>query len=402
MSKAAELAALIGSQSSLANRNMIRNGDMSVAQRGTSSTTLGAISTVDGWYVSTANLDNLAATITQDSTAPNGFNNSLKIDITTVESALAADELFWIQQRFEGQFLQRIGKGTSDAKAVTVSFWIRSGLTGTYILELYDADNTRQVSTSYTISSADTWEHKTITFPADTTGAFDDDIKHSLSLQWGLGAGSDFTSGTLSQTWTSVTNANRFVGQVNVMANTAYDVYITGVMFELGEVATPFEYISYGENLAQCQRYYQKWLADSTNDSIGSAAAWSDTTFIAEYHLQNTMRAAPGCTFDGTFVFSAVGNDRSASSLSLNRATKEQCQFAGTISDNNEQGTPGMFRAGSDADAYIEFDSTATTNSMLIPENEGYFDDSVWFGTKISIIRAGGTNARIRGILWGR
>ena len=357
MSKAAELAALIGSQSSLANRNMIRNGDMSVAQRGTSSTTLGAISTVDGWYVSTANLDNLAATITQDSTAPNGFNNSLKIDITTVESALAADELFWIQQRFEGQFLQRIGKGTSDAKAVTVSFWIRSGLTGTYILELYDADNTRQVSKSYTISSADTWEHKTITFPADTTDAFDDDIYHSLSLQWGLGAGSDFTSGTLSQTWTSVTNANRFVGQVNVMANTAYDVYITGVMFELGEVATPFEYISYGENLAQCQRYYQKWLADSTNDSIGSAAAWSDTTFIAEYHLQNTMRAAPGCTFDGTFVFSAVGNDRSASSLSLNRATKEQCQFAGTISDNNEQGTPGMFRAGSDADAYIEFKS---------------------------------------------
>jgi len=270
---------------------------MSVAQRGTSSTTLGTISTVDGWYVSTANLDNLAATMTQDSTAPNGFNNSLKIDITTVESALASDELFWIQQRIEGQFLQRIGKGTSDAKAVTVSFWIRSGLTGTYILELYDADNTRQVSKAYTISSADTWEYKTVTFPADTTGAFGDDNAHSLSLQWGLGAGSNFTSGTLSQTWTSVTNANRFVGQVNVMANTAYDVYITGVMFELGEVATPFEHISYGDNLAKCQRYYELLSAvASTSSQTGPVATgqnYANRKSIGPYFYKTEKRAAP-------------------------------------------------------------------------------------------------------------
>jgi hypothetical protein len=164
-------------------------------------------------------------------------------------------------------------------------------------LELYDADNTRQVSKAYTISSADTWEYKTVTFPADTTGAFGDDNAHSLSLQWGLGAGSNFTSGTLSQTWTSVTNANRFVGQVNVMANTAYDVYITGVQLELGEVATPFEHISYGDNLAKCQRYYELLSAvASTSSQTGPVATgqnYANRKSIGPYFYKTEKRAAP-------------------------------------------------------------------------------------------------------------
>ena len=364
MSKAAELAALIGSQSSLANRNMIRNGDMSVAQRGTSSTTLGAISTVDGWYVSTANLDNLAATITQDSTAPNGFNNSLKIDITTVESALAADELFWIQQRFEGQFLQRIGKGTSDAKAVTVSFWIRSGLTGTYILELYDADNTRQVSKSYTISSADTWEHKTITFPADTTGAFDDDINHSLSLQWGLGAGSDFTSGTLSQTWTSVTNANRFVGQVNVMANTAYDVYITGVQFEVGEVATPFEHESYGDNLRRCQRFFVMDKAGTVYKRFLQGVCTTTTWSECLYYYPVPMRATPsiGSSGDTSEYVIEVNSGASASpsenpSMSTHSSETYACVNLRVSGTTLTVGDNCQITTLNNTDAYLSYDA---------------------------------------------
>ena len=126
----------------------------------------------------------------------------------------------------------------------------------------------------------------------------------------------------------------------------------------MGDVATPFEHIDYADNLSKCQRYLQKWLADSGNDSFGAGHFWSDTTFIAEYHLQNTMRSPPALTFDGSFVFSSTGNDRTASNSGINRATKEQVQIQGNIPDNDEAGKPAFYRAASsDTDAFILFNA---------------------------------------------
>ena len=245
----------------MAGRNLIINGAMQVAQRGTSTSIThpasGTHFSPDRFEVGITATDQLAATLSQSTTAPDGFSNSLKFEVTTAETTLDANELVTIRQKIEGQDLQRIAKGTSSAEQVTASFWVRSSNTGTYILELYDLDNTRQVSKSYTINSANTWEYKTITFPADTTGAFDNDNNLSLFFMFWLAAGSDFTSGTLNTSWASETTANRVVGQANLIASTN-DFYITGVQCEVGDTATPFEHRSYGEELQLCQRYYEQ------------------------------------------------------------------------------------------------------------------------------------------------
>jgi hypothetical protein len=168
------------------NRNFIINGAMQVAQRGTSFTGLGGSAGVYSLdrirYGFTMNSGRF--TITQSTDSPNGFANSLKVDITTAESSLNASSGAALSQLLEGQNVQSFAKGTSDAKQYALSFYVKSNVTGTYIVELFDNDNTRQVSKSYTIDSANTWERKTISFPADTTGAFDNDNANSLFVQW--------------------------------------------------------------------------------------------------------------------------------------------------------------------------------------------------------------------------
>jgi len=259
MSKAAELAALIGSQTALSNRNLIINGAMQVHQRGDQSVSSGNSYSLDRWDVATTG-GSAAYNLQQSTDVPagQGFGNSFKLDVTTADTAMGAGDGYIFRQSFEGQNIQSLKKGTSNAEQVTVQFWVKSTKTGTYILELYDIDNARQVSKSYTVSSADTWEYKTVTFPADTSGAMDNDNARSLILQWWLAAGSNFTSGTLNTTWASATSANRVVGQVNALDNTSNNFHVVGVQMEIGEQATPFEHRSYGEELALCQRYYNR------------------------------------------------------------------------------------------------------------------------------------------------
>ena len=258
MSKAAELAALIGSQTALSNRNIIINGAMQVAQRGTSAT----FSTSSEGYLVTdrfalsMNGTSTVYTASQDSTAPEGFANSLKLDCTTADASLSAGDFTQLHYRIEGQDLQQLQKGTSGAKKVTISFYVRSPKTGTHILEIQDRDNTRSISKAYTVSVANTFEYKEITFDGDTSGALNNDNGESFRLTWWLQAGSTYTSGTLATSWESTTSANRAVGQVNIGDDTANNFYITGVQMELGEQATPFEHRSFGDELARCQRYF--------------------------------------------------------------------------------------------------------------------------------------------------
>ena len=267
MSKAAELAALIANVnngSSLANKNFIINGAMNVAQRNTSSTGIGASSgyfTLDRWNIYALNTAG-RLTMTQDSSGPSGFANSLKLACTTADTSIAAGENLLLQQRIEGQNLQAFAKGTSDAKPFAVSFYVKGNASATYICELHDQDNGRQISKTFNVTTA--WTRIELTFPADTTGAFDDDNARSLNLNIALHAGSTYTSGTLSTTWTSNTNANRYVGGSSFFDSTSRTFFITGVQLEIGEKATAFEHEPFSVTLKKCERYFEKTQSYST------------------------------------------------------------------------------------------------------------------------------------------
>ena len=225
----------------LTNRNLIINGAMDIIQRGTQSTIQTGF-TLDRWFI----LSNSDArlTVSKDTNVPTGqgFLSSLKIDVTTADTSVAASHITSLLYQWEGQDLQQLRKGTSSAKKLTLQFWVSSPKTGIHTLHFYDLSNARIVAATYTIDVADTWQYVKVTFPADTTGALANDNTEELRLYFGLNAGSNYTSGTLQTTWASNTNANRMVGQVNTLDSTDNNFYITGVQMELGEVATPFEF----------------------------------------------------------------------------------------------------------------------------------------------------------------
>lgn len=255
-------------------RNLIINSAMQVAQRSTSASGIGnsdgGYHTLDRWAFRETNTPSFEFTWSQSTDAPDGFGYSMKVDVTTAEATPVG--YGYIQQRFEGQNLQQLKKGTSNAENVTLSFWVKSSKTGTYIVEIRDSDNSRHISKSYTISAASTWEQKTITFDGDTTGTLNNDNGESLRLNFWLVADTTFTSGTLATSWASITNSNRAVGQTNLMDSTSNEWYITGVQLEVGE-ATPFEHRSFGDELQRCMRYYEKSYLDCQYFMNGSSGA---------------------------------------------------------------------------------------------------------------------------------
>jgi hypothetical protein len=246
-------------------KNIIINGDMSIAQRGTSESgiTSSGYRTVDRWNSILVTLGTWTQSQDTDVPTGQGFAKSLKMDCTTANAAPAAGDFLFLLQRVEGQNVQYLKKGTANAESLTLSFWVKSNKTGTYICELDDNDNTRNINKSYTINSADTWEKKTITFAGDTTGAFDNDNGNSLQVIWWLGAGSTYTSGTLATSWESTTNANRAVGQVNLADSTSNYINITGVQLEAGTTASDFEFLPVDVNKNRCLRYFAKFQASS-------------------------------------------------------------------------------------------------------------------------------------------
>ena len=164
-------------------KNILINGDMRIAQRGTSTSSITSDNTFpscDRWKLRLTTLGTW--TQSQSTTVPSGqgFGYSLKMDCTTADASPAAGDRVFVKQPIEGQMLQHLKKGTSSAESLTASFWVRSNKTGTYICEIYDEDNSRSISKSYTISSADTWEKKTITFDGDTSGPLGNDNNESL------------------------------------------------------------------------------------------------------------------------------------------------------------------------------------------------------------------------------
>jgi hypothetical protein len=273
-------------------KNLIINGDMHIAQRSSSvaSITTSNYYTADRFKIGISSMGTWTQSVENDAPTGSGFRKSLKMLCTTADASPAASDQVRLETHLEGQNLQQILKGTSSAKELILSFWVKANVTGTYIAELVDADNSRQVSKSYTISASATWEKKTITFPADTTGALDNDNALSFSIQFSLGAGTDYTSGTLNTSWATSTNANRFVGQTNLAAAINNYWQITGVQLEVGSTATEFEFLPVQTKFALCERYFQK-------SGPGNFVGRSDgTTSECMAQFRTVMRGAPTAT----------------------------------------------------------------------------------------------------------
>jgi hypothetical protein len=324
------------------NRNVIINGAMQIAQRGTSATGLdntnSSYHTADRWRLGNIGpLGTWTQSLEADAPTGSGFRNSVKMLCTTADASPAAGDLLLFNNRSEGQNVQRFLKGTSSAKPFALSFWVKSNVTGTYIAELFDNDNTRQVSASYTISASATWEKKTITFPADTTGAFDNDNASSLAVNFWLGAGTTYTSGTLNTTWASNTDANRAVGQTNVGAAINNYWQITGVQLEVGSVATPFEFEDISTTLAKCQRYYQRWQANATDQDVGIGQGFASSTTSARIYipLRVTMRTKPSAVEFATLSANSITAGYAVTAVSLVASVNNPEVGAVTITATN-------------------------------------------------------------------
>ena len=269
-------------------KNVVINGDMQIAQRGTSSTGLGTANgyfTCDRWrHVFNGTAGRL--TSSQSTDAPVGFANSLKFACTTADTSIAAGEYFFFSQKIEGQNLKHFAKGTSSAKAFAVSFYVKGNAAATYTLELYDSDNARQCSKSFNVTTS--WNRIELIFPADTTGAFNYDENESLVLSWWLHAGTQFTSGTLnSSAFASNTNANRAQSTTSFFDSTSRTFFITGVKLEPVQV-TDFEHEDRGVVFQQCRRYYRK------NPALQGAMDSGNVNFVCMGFPGNDMRGGGG------------------------------------------------------------------------------------------------------------
>ena len=292
----------------LSNRNFVINGGMQIAQRTTEVTgaTAGAaVSTCDRWRNTLNALGTW--TIRQSSDTPVGFTSSLEYVCTTADASPAAGGFCLIEQRVESQNLQSLGFGNADARSFTVSFWVKSNKTGAASFDCYQDQeaNQRMFSTSYTINSANTWEHKVINVPGDASGdiPFNSDI--GLHLEWWLNGGSTFTGGTYQTTWATLTQANRNVQNLGVGGAINDNFKITGVQMELGDVATPFEHRSFGDELARCQRYYFKTydyeVVPGTVSGAGSQWAYGTTDASGnmghQINFPTRMNKSPNITY---------------------------------------------------------------------------------------------------------
>jgi len=273
-------------------RNKVINGAMQFSQRTTSESGLSSSNTVRVLDRFQVRINSTGTwTVSQSTQSPPGFAHSMRWQCTTADASLGASDFMYMAHRFEGKDVQDLAKGTSSAKPVTVSFWVRSTVTGSYSFRLVDNQNNRQIGQNYTVNQADTWEHKTMTFAGDTTGALTNDSSNRLSMMWWLAVGSNRTSGAIPTSWETMTTADEAAGQTaNIASSTSNNFFITGIQLEVGRNATEFEHRSYGEELALCQRYYQK-----KRIGYGRVAHFrTDTILLFAADLPVELRASAG------------------------------------------------------------------------------------------------------------
>jgi len=347
----------------LGTKNLIINGNMQIAQRGTSVSgiTTSAYYTVDRFDIGGVSFGTVTQSRDTDVPTGQGFANSIKFLWTTANASLSSNSFLQMHQSIEGQNLQYLKKGTANAETVTLSFWVKSNKTGTYIVNLYDIDNTRLIAKAYTINAVDTWEKKTITFAGDTVASFDNDNGRSLDLTFGLCAGTDNSSGTLQTTWGSAVTINRYVGQVNLADAVNNYINFTGVQLEVGDTATPFENRMYSQELAMCQRYYYQIDYSGSQTFIGVGLWDSTTNGRGHVPFKTTMRATPtlnSSASSGNLAVAESGVALRASTSHASLYANEQSMLTriNVASSGSTQGE-GTLAYLTGAGAYISFDA---------------------------------------------
>lgn len=285
-------------------RNRIINGDMRIDQRANQSA-LSIVNTtpafaVDRWaFVGASQAGQL--TVTRSTVTPNSsFTNSYLVTVTSTDSGVSASSnTYRLQQAIEGFNTADLGWGTAGAQAVTISFWVRSSLTGTFGGAVRNSANNRSYPFTFTVTSANNWEQKTITIAGDTSGTWLTDNGIGILLNFSLGAGSSQSS--TAGVW-AAGNFSGATGQTQVIATNGATFYLTGVQLEAGSVATPFERRPYGTELALCQRYYVKYLSPSAEFWLASGQVTAGDRMRVSFNVPVPLRATPSISFSGTAI----------------------------------------------------------------------------------------------------
>ena len=344
MSKAAELAALIGSGQAQGNRNIIINGATQLWQRGTSVDTIASGGYLcDRWRVAYAGTDG-NVDVDQDTSVPTGqgFGYSQKVSMDASESSLDAGDQVNVTQRIEAQNLQHLEFGTSSAKSLVVSFWVKSSVAATYSVEWVTPDGTeRMIGRTYTINSANTWEYKTLNVPGDPSATINNDNGIGLDLRFWLDAGSSWTSGTFATDWENTTQANRVSATTGWLISSNPTWHITGIQLEIGDVSTPFEHEDFGTTLEKCRRYCQVNPVH-LGYNTGSQAVVSGSGTV---QFTPIMRATP--TVTGTF--SPQSGNAGTFALATTTSNNVHCYN----SANNWSASQGIFVNDFKADAEL-------------------------------------------------
>ena len=334
-------------------KNLIINGAMQIAQRGTSTTGITSGATYPACDRFQFILGTIGTyTVSQDTDSPDGFSNSFKIDCTTADASPAAGDYLIFYQKIEGQMCQQLAKGTASAKPVTLSFWVKSNKTGNMQVNIRDMDNARLIGNIVTINSAATWEKISLTFAGDTTGALNNDKNNSLQLEWWLDSGSDSSSGSVPTSWQANADADRNAGGTLALADsTSNYINITGVQLEVGESATEFEHRPYTTELALCQRYFLL-ISSGLNKPIGMGAMYTATFLASVVSFPVTMRANPTIyqvTGTNHFIFFRNGDSDQFNSFTLNTTNPYGFEFFNNTQISGVAGHSGFVRCNNAA-----------------------------------------------------
>ena len=295
-----------------------------------------------------------------------GHTRALKYDVTTADTSVGSDIYARITQRFEKQDLQLIKKGTANAQIVTLAFWVKATVTGTNVVEFEDQTNTRHCCATYTISSSNTWEHKVVTFAADTSTGDPFGTGNGLAadINFVPQAGSDYTSGTLATSWADITAANRAAGHnSNHFSSTSNNFHLTGVQMEIGSYTSttlpPFQHENYVDNLKRCQRYFFQYLSGNSK-TVGIGSWWNDSNIDTVIFFPVEMRTAPDLVAtNGTnyYYICVAGNCRNISNAWTAGRTNPSSSQIYLAPDATDTGGRAGLVASTSASASIAWDA---------------------------------------------
>jgi hypothetical protein len=341
MTQAAQLAQYGANNVGLSFKNRIINGDMVISQRnGTSSVTPNSSAyTIDRWELSIAVSSKLS--VQQSTTAPAGFTNSVLLTSTSAYSPSASDYMSFCQ-KVEGFNFSDMAWGTANAATVTLSFWVRSSLTGTFSGALQNDGAGRSYPFTFTISAANTFEYKTVTIPGDTSGTWNTTNGKGVEVHFNMGSGSNLlgTAGAWASAWrTGVT------GSVALVGTSGATMYLTGVQLEKGTVATSFDYLPYTTELQLCQRYFQTYRGADNAVCVGVMNSSTNfigvVTYVVEMRATPTLSATSGSSFFR--VFTTTGSNPSTVFANDLQGSKAM-SFNATTPDSLTAGQAGYFR----------------------------------------------------------